>query len=301
MAHKAPATTVVATNTTREWVEEQIVVHNICNVLAAGVHRKYPSEERDQILGWVGEILAQWCDRDTLAPYIAAGPLSHGRIKEWLIRRFASVMMSMGCEPIERARGLRSEVEIIASREAGRDLHTMSAAAVEHGGWDVASTYDADDAWIGYEVIDAGDTPEDEIARWQDAEAALVEGRRLVAAAFREAGDRYQRIFDHLFVDGLDRAEIAAIEGCSVQRVSQLSTRVRNVIRDGGITRDDAQRVLAYLTDQTEDSAVWAEIKGDLRIDKPRMNRAVAYLALGGVEIEGEKDVAGRYCYTLTR
>ena len=302
MAYKAPSMNAPdATNMTRQWIEHQLTAHNLADALAHSVHRKYPSEEIDQIWSWVGERLAYWCWNDTLAPYLAEGPLSHGRIKEWLVRRFASKMLSMGCEPVERARGLRSEVEIIASREAGRDLHTMSAAAVEHGGVEVAHTYDDNDQWLGYEVIDLGDTPEDEIARRQDAEEALAEGRRLVAAAFREAGDRYQRIFDHLFVTKLDRAEIAEIEGCSVQRVSQLSTRVRNTIRDGGITRTDAQRVLSYLSGQRDDSAVWAEIKGTLRLDKPRMNRAVAYLAQTGVEIEHDKDVAGRYCYTLTR
>jgi DNA-directed RNA polymerase specialized sigma24 family protein len=251
------------------------------------------------ITSWVGEQLAVWCAKDTLAPYLAEGEVTHARLKDWLRRRFGNRMYRMGCEPLDRQRGLRSEVERTASRMAGQGGHVMGSAAIKSGGWEVSTEYDDDDL-VSYSVIDRSGTPEDALLHKNETEVALAEARRLVAATFRDAGPRYQRIFEYLFVDGFDRVKIAEIEGCSKNRASQLSTRVRNAVRTGGITRSDAGRLLKYISGQ-QNSAVWENIKADLRIDKPRMNRAMAYLISTGIEIESEQDVAGRSNYTIAK
>ncbi len=302
MAHQSTRTSA-APNATREWVEQQLLASDLAGLrrLTSSVHRKYPTEDRDIVLSWVGEQIAVWCDRDTLAPYLADGSLTHGRLKNWLKRRFGTHMYRLGCEPVERQRGLRSEVERVASLSAGRSTRTISGTASQSGGWEVAPEYtDMDDTLVTQVVVSQAPTPEDVVSLREDTEAALAEARRLVEATFRDAGPRYQRIFEYIFVDGLDRHEIAEIEGCSKNRASQLSTRVRNAVRQGGIIRSDADRLLSYLSGR-EDTAVWEEIKTTLRIDAPRFSRAVAYLGQKGVGIERDQDVAGRSCYHLTR
>jgi len=307
MANKAPTTTAIpaTTNLTRDWIDHHLVHHDLQRRIAYSVKKKWVREDIDEINSWAGLVLAHWRDSDALACYVRAGTLTVNRMKRWCKLRYQNVLFSRGCEPVHRNEGYRSEVEYLASRDAGLCPSTMSETALQSSGDDwqevVFFEDDAGRSPLGSEIVDLDPTPEDRVEFAHDAEAALVEGRRLIVATFRDATPRYLRVFDYLYVDGLDRAEIAEKEGCTTQRVSQLSTRVRNALRDGRVIRDDAKRILSYLSGQQNQSADWSSIKEDLRIDKPRLNRAVAYLRQTGVEIEDEKDEAGRAIYALTR
>ena len=60
-----------ATNPTRDWVIDQLVNKRLDHKLASHLHRRYPVEEYDRLLSFVGELLAKWANRDTFASYLA--------------------------------------------------------------------------------------------------------------------------------------------------------------------------------------------------------------------------------------
>ena len=274
-----------ATNPTRDWVIDQLVNKRLDHKLASHLHRRYPVEEYDRLLSFVGELLAKWANRDTFASYLANGTLTVNMVKRWTRQKWVTQMSRLGTEPLHRMHGKRSEVEIEANRFAGDDLATMSDTALvgEAHQAEIAALYDDEGERVGSEVVDSAMNPEEAVAATYDKEAALAEGRRYVAATFRDAADRYLSIFDALFVRGESRDEIAEREGCSVQRISQLSTKVRNSVRDGQIIRDDARRLFDFLS--ASDESDWSAIRKGLRLDKPRLKRAAAYLAQDGIEI----------------
>lgn len=315
MAKQAPCTTAISAtpNLTRDWIDHHLVHHDLQRRITYSVKSKWVKEDWDEIHSWVGEILTIWRANDALATYVSAGTLTMARVARWCKIKYQNVLFSRGTEPICREwQGYRSEVEYLASREAGLDTIERSEVATQssgdghtavnaYAGGDHQHPAVEGDLWGQVEIIALDPTPEDRVEFAHDAEAALVEGRRLIEATFRDATPRYLRVFHYLYVDNLGRAEIAEKEGCTTQRVSQLSTRVRNCLRDGRVIREDAQRLMAYLSGQQDKTADWESVKDALRIDKPRLNRAVAYRNADDTKIEVKKDSAGRTLYSLTR
>ena len=280
----APARSI---NLTREWVIDHLVNHGLDRTLAKSLHRRFPSEDYDDLLGHAGEVLARWAANDSLRSHIEAGNLTVNMVKRWTRQKWVGRMTSMGCEPLHRMHGKRSEVEIEANRFAGVDLTTMSSDAITSAGDspDVVAVYDEKGVQTGTEVVDTSPCVDDLL----DHHRSVAMGRRYVAATFRDAADRYISLFDAIFVNGESREQIAEREGCTVQRVSQLTTKVRNSVRNGQVIVDDARDLFAYLS-QNEAGAEWSALARDLRLDKPRLNRAVAYLAQDGIAVEREDD-----------
>ena len=274
---KSPANPIVVPTLTRRWVEEQLVTRRIDLKIVSYLARRFPYEDRDDLLGTVGECLAKWSQRGTLDKYIADDSLTLGVLKGWVRQKVIAQMLHEGREPVCRGYGKRSDVEVEASKILGLPLTTRSKTSIRSDPTapDTVIVYDANDVAMGREVVEAT-TPESLVAEAHDRVQALHEGRRYVAATFREAADRYLTIFDAVFVEGASRTEIAAREGCSVQRISQLTTRVRNSVRDGEIIRSDAGHILSLI--DADPCSTWTEIKKDLRIDKTRFRRAIAYL-----------------------
>ena len=288
-----------ASNPTREWVLDALMTKRLDRRLASYLHRHFPTEDYDELLGFVGLLLAKWCERDTFATYLAEGKLTVSTVKGWTRQKWVTRMSRLGTEPLHRLHGKRSEIEVEANRFAGKDLGEMCQDAMTRCAdmADVATVYDDEGESIGHEIVDSSLNAEDVLSDHRDRAAALAEGRRYVAATFRDAADRYLSIFDALFVWGESREKIAEREGCTVQRISQLTTKVRNSVRDGAVIRDDARRLFAFLssTPDSDEGVKWSEVNRVLRMDKPRANRAVAYLAQDGITVEVDK---GRYSLT---
>jgi len=284
--------------TSAEWLDEMIREKGLIQRLTKILSAKAPREDYEEHLSLVGYWIAKWGHDGTFDKALAEkGKVPMSVLCQWIKQKHTSGLSMRGQEPLHRMRGARTQKEIGMRREAddGQD-HKIESSVASALLWDTAiqcvDDEDSGDANWNIEVIDPH-TPDSLVAEALDAAVYEDEGRRLVAASYRSAVDRYTRIFDQL-IAGADRNEIAKSEGVTPQRAGQLAQRVRNALRDGPETRAIAGRIMTLLAD--EPYSTREEIQHDLRIDFQRFSRAIAYLADQDLVVSTPDD-----CYALRR
>lgn len=281
--------------TSAEWLDTMIREKSLIQRLTKVLMLKAPREDREEHLSLVGYWIAKWGHDGTFDKVLAEkGKVPFSVLCQWIKQKHTSSLSMRGQEPLHRMRGARTQKEIELRREAddGQD-HKIESSVASALMWDTAVQCLDDDSegtnWT-VEVIDPH-TPDSLVSETHDNKVYEDEGRRLVSASYRNAADRYTRIFDQL-ISGADRNEIAKTEGVSPQRAGQLSQRVREALRNGPETREIAGRILTMLAD--EPYSTREEIQHDLRIDFQRFARAIAYLANQDLVISTPDD-----CYAL--
>ena len=234
--------------------------------------------DMDDLRSDIGLWLAIWGQKGTFDAVIEEkGSVPFSWLCRALERKRTSSTYKSAQDALARQRGARTQHEINQRVELGINDYVAPDSLVA-GGMDVVSTVD-DHGTMTHEIVCPDASPEDQVEDLHDREFMVAVGREIIASAYRDAKERYTAVYDAL-INGADTDEIAALDGCARSRAMALKSKVRTALREGAQTREDAAQIVRLL--RMEPWSTKAEIKAELRMDMPRLNRALALLDSSG-------------------
>lgn len=263
---------------TAHWFELQIAERGLINRLAAMLRKRDAHADMDDLRSDAGLWLATWGQRGTFDAVIEEkGSVPFSWLCRALERKRTSGIYKGAQDALARQRGARTQHEINQRVELGISDY-VAPESLAAGDLDVVSSVD-EDGDRTYDFICDEPTPEDLVEDLHDREFMIATGREIVASAYRDAKERYTAVYDAL-INGAGTDEIATLDGCARSRAMALKSKVRIALREGAQTREDAAQTLQLL--RMEPWSTKTEIKDELRLDIPRLNRALALLDSSG-------------------
>lgn len=279
----APAPVPTTTTPTQEWLTVQITEHGLIKRLATMLAKRDVHADYDDLCSDAGLWLATWGQKGTFDAVIKEkGSVPFSWLCRALERKRTSSIYKSAQDALARQRGARTQHEINQRIELGMADYVAPESLVA-GDMQVVSRED-DDGDLSHDFVDPRMTPEEEAADNLDREEMVRVGREIVASAFRGAVERYTAVYDAM-IAGASTDEIAEMDGCTRTRAMTNRSKVRAALREGIQTRDDAQGTLALL--RMEPWSTKSEIQRALRMDRPRLERCLAYLNSHGLIREG--------------
>ena len=270
---------VPPTTATAQWLEIQIAECGLVSRLAAMLRKRDKHADMDDLRSDAGLWLATWGQKGTFDAVIEEkGSVPFSWLCRALERKRTSGTYKSAQDALARQRGARTQHEINQRVELGI-CDYVAPDSLAAGGLDVVSTVD-EDGDMTYDFVCDEASPEDQVEDLHDREFMIAAGREIVASAYRDAKVRYTAVYDAL-INGAGTDDIAALDGCARNRAAALKSKVRLALREGAQTRQDASQTLRLL--RMEPWSTKTEIKTELRMDMPRLNRALAMLDGGGM------------------
>jgi hypothetical protein len=270
----APAATL-----TEQWFTIQMHERGLINRLAAMLRKRDGHADMDELRSETGLWLATWGQKGTFDAVIEEkGSVPFSWLCRALERKRTSGIYKGAQDALARQRGARTQHEINQRVELGISDY-VAPESLAAGVLDVVTSVD-EDGDRTYDFVCDEPTPEDLVEDLHDREFMIATGREIIASAYRDAKERYTAVYDAL-INGASTDEIATLDGCAHSRAMALKSKVRSALREGAQTREDAAQTLRLL--RMEPWSTKTEIKTELRMDMPRLNRALALLDGSGM------------------
>lgn len=230
---------------TARWFEAQIRDNAINRKVAALLKRKYFQESFEDLLGEVNLWFVQWGNAGTCDEFIRDGkPPSVTVLTIWMEGKLTQALYKKGQDALTRElTGARTQGEVRVMRETSGDYIRADAACGDPSAPETVMVGDKEEGTRQREFV----APEPVGEMFDAEQLALV--RDLVTVTHARAGDRYGRYFDHL-ISGKSPEEVAVLEGDSELRVSKISQRVREDLRNAPTMLQIAMRVLRAISEE---------------------------------------------------
>ena len=277
VAVKAPVVAVKAPDAmtlTQAWLAQQITETGLVNRLAVMLRKRDMHADMDDLRSDAGLWLAIWGQKGTFDSVIEEkGSVPFSWLCRALERKRTSSVYKSAQDALARQRGARTQHEINQRVEWGIPDYVAPESLVA-GDVDVVVNV-KENGEVMHEFVSGEDSPEDIAESTHDREWLVAQGREIIAATYRDAVERYTAVYDAL-IAGASTEDIAVLDGCPESRAVTLKSKVRGALRLGPQTLGDAEAVLSLLSGRS-----WVpreDLKQDLRIDMPRLHRALALL-----------------------